>query len=117
MTEPTSNQREPCWDKIRKVWLKKVIKINFLFRYIVEHIVKPLGETLWIGLNDINHENHWTWNDGAILTTSESQWKLGQPNNYKDQDCAEIDISGLWGDLSCSGRVTAYALCEKDISH
>ena len=71
---------------------------------------------MWIGLNDMNQEGRWQWNDGKRLTLSEQQWRSGQPNNYKEQDCAEIDDSGKWGDFSCAGRVTANALCEKKIS-
>ena len=77
--------------------------------------MRPLGKPLWIGLNDLSHENHWTWNDGTAVARSDLHWKMGQPNNYNNQDCAEMDTNGLWGDLSCSGGVTAFALCEKEV--
>ncbi|XP_035685561.1 uncharacterized protein LOC118422151 [Branchiostoma floridae] len=64
---------------------------------------------VWIGLNDIDNEGSFVWEDGSPLDGF-NQWLAGQPNNNKNkQDC--VGMQSLWNDLSCSfGR--GYA-CQK----
>ncbi len=63
----------------------------------------------WIGLTDEETENYWKWSDGSPLT-GYTNWMSGQPNDYKEQDCAAIrkgsfkngDFDGEWHDDACS---------------
>lgn len=60
----------------------------------------------WIGLTDLETEDVWKWTSGATLS-GYINWAPNQPNNYKEQDCAEIlnkneNKIGKWSDTSCS---------------
>ncbi|KAG7313945.1 hypothetical protein KOW79_022441 [Hemibagrus wyckioides] len=80
-----------------------------------EFISLQLGSSrAWTGLNDRENEGVWKWVDGTPLTTA--FWAVGEPNNFLDEDCAEI-LGGLekkgWNDSPCSTKY--YWICEKSV--
>ncbi|XP_042303972.1 hepatic lectin-like isoform X2 [Sceloporus undulatus] len=72
------------------------------------------GERYWIGLNDLKAEGEWRWVDGTNYRTSFKNWKMGQPTDYeRNEDCAEISVSGEWNDENCN-RDNFY-VCERPL--
>lgn len=77
---------------------------------------------MWIGLNDLDEEGVWRWNEESSRTTF-SRWGRGQPNSIDGaQDCAVMDFSsniwnGEWNDFWCSVRswksMSVGAICER----
>lgn len=54
----------------------------------------------WIGYNDINSENNFSWIDGS--PTNYSNWPGNQPDNYNNEDCVHIYTdTGYWNDMQC----------------
>ncbi|CAI4231504.1 unnamed protein product [Auanema sp. JU1783] len=59
-----------------------------------------LDEGAWIGLNDVQRENIFV-NPGNFNYTYRN-WQLGQPDNGNhNENCIEMDKSGLWSDEFC----------------
>ena len=60
------------------------------------------GPRAWIGINDLQQENHWTQVNGRPVTRF--FWKWDEPNNNDDgEDCVEIwPTTGVWNDDSCT---------------
>ena len=54
----------------------------------------------WIGFNDIASEGAFVWTDGSPVTFT--AWNPGEPNNSGDEDCAEVQQSGGWNDITCA---------------
>nr|XP_039251244.1 collectin-10-like isoform X1 [Styela clava] len=76
-------------------------------------LVKSERYDTWIGLNDIQEENTFTWEDGIRATAGSTPWHGGQPNNWNgDQDCVEMVESFDWelNDEDCT-YANKY-LCE-----
>ncbi|XP_078585261.1 aggrecan core protein-like [Branchiostoma floridae x Branchiostoma japonicum] len=63
------------------------------------------GAIRWIGLNDINNEGQFVFEDGQTLEeASYSNWKRGEPNDLgrRGEDCAQIYTSEhAWNDAPC----------------
>ncbi|KAF7686731.1 CD209 antigen-like protein C [Silurus meridionalis] len=78
-----------------------------------EFLLKHLGRNrAWLGLSDRDTEGEWKWVDGTPLTTA--YWREGEPNNERDEDCAEIwGISNRkgWNDMPCWHK--QLWVCEK----
>ncbi|KAJ8030095.1 Macrophage mannose receptor 1 [Holothuria leucospilota] len=70
---------------------------------------------VWIGLNDVSAEGHFTWADGSPVTFT--NWAHLEPNGGTMENCAEIRHSmsefmpGSWNDATCDSRFGA--LCQK----
>ncbi|CAI5766306.1 C-type lectin domain-containing protein [Podarcis lilfordi] len=65
----------------------------------------------WIGLQDIETENKFTWVDGSTATYT--KWSAGEPNNYgHGEDCVEMTPRGWWNDVSCGNDIDGW-ICEK----
>ena len=76
---------------------------------------------IWIGLNDLDEEGVWRWNEKSARTTV-SRWGQGQPNSIDGaQDCAVMDFhdlnGGRWNDFWCNVRSweshSVGAICER----
>nr|XP_039259019.1 C-type lectin lectoxin-Thr1-like [Styela clava] len=76
-------------------------------------LVKSGGSSTWIGLNDIQEENTFIWEDGVTATAGSIPWHEDQPNSYDgNQDCVEMGPNWDWelNDEDCS--VKFKYLCE-----
>ena len=74
--------------------------------------VISVNATTYIGANDIDTEDTWTWSSGDPWSSSTANWNTGEPNDYDDnEDCGTIDPStGYWSDVPCD---ETYAfVCE-----
>jgi hypothetical protein len=60
----------------------------------------------WIGYNDRSSEGTWVWQSGESATYT--RWQSGQPDNWGNEDCAEINRwhpTPTWNDIGCSRRL------------
>uniref|UniRef100_A0A4W6CDA8 C-type lectin domain-containing protein n=1 Tax=Lates calcarifer TaxID=8187 RepID=A0A4W6CDA8_LATCA len=72
-----------------------------------------LNKRVWIGLTDQEEEGVWKWVDGSALSTR--YWLPSQPDNYGEEDCAEIPVDDhdpllKWNDIPCSQN--NFWVCE-----
>ena len=71
---------------------------------------------MWIGLNDIEQEDIFTWEvDNSNVDFS--KWRPEQPDNDNNQDCVTVGANqmfGLWEDYQCD-KSHLY-MCEKPTS-
>lgn len=80
---------------------------------------KPLF--FWIGLSD-ERTGDWEWVDGSPYIMDRSQWKPGQPDNWKGhglggtEDCAMIHANGQLNDDHCS-RSYRYVCQGHTLTH
>ncbi len=62
-------------------------------------------ESFWIGFSAIGREHragHFVWSSGEpVIYTN---WNLGEPNNYRGEDCAVMNAGDGWNDLSRHGH-------------
>ncbi|KAM9379763.1 pulmonary surfactant-associated protein D [Phaethornis superciliosus] len=63
----------------------------------------------YIGISDGQTEGRFEYLTGGTVTYT--NWKAGEPNNLKNEDCAVIQDSGKWNDLNCSNS-RALIICE-----
>nr|XP_039249895.1 lactose-binding lectin l-2-like [Styela clava] len=76
-------------------------------------LVKIGGSNTWIGLNDIQEENTFIWEDGVTATAGSILWGDHQPNSHGgNQDCVEMRGSLDWelNDEGC--HIKLKYLCE-----
>lgn len=66
-------------------------------------------EYLWIGLNDIDIEGTFVWEDNTSPLVYEN-WNSGEPNDYGDEDCVEMRSGNVWNDMACT--TTRYFVCN-----
>ncbi|XP_034003324.1 CD209 antigen-like protein A [Trematomus bernacchii] len=79
-----------------------------------EFITRMIKENTWIGLSDREEEGTWKWVDGSPLNLNLTFWSPGQPDNFDEEDCAEIwsiDHSQSWNDKACKND--QHWICEK----
>ncbi|XP_077970781.1 lectin-like isoform X2 [Styela clava] len=77
------------------------------------HLVKSGESSTWIGLNDIQEENTFIWEDGVTATAGSIPWHDDQPDSYGgNQDCVEMRTSFDWelNDQGCTNKFKY--LCE-----
>ena len=69
----------------------------------------------WIGYTDAGpgNEGNWEWT-GASAQGSYENWNSGEPNDFNNEDCAEMSAGTgwAWNDLNC-GSSNAF-ICEGD---
>ncbi|XP_060721528.1 C-type lectin domain family 4 member A-like isoform X2 [Tachysurus vachellii] len=91
-----------------------------------DFVVSQIGETHWIGLNDLETEGQWMWvNNQPLKETGVTFWysapgRPDEPDNWKEEDpsgehCATLGHdtgdTDKWFDVSCS-RIKK-CICEK----
>ncbi|KAJ8032143.1 Perlucin [Holothuria leucospilota] len=69
----------------------------------------------WIGLNDMDEENNWKWNN---VTVNYTNWERGEPNKSGPENCVEFkeweNGNALWNDKEC--HWTNHFICEMDVN-
>jgi hypothetical protein len=61
----------------------------------------------WIGISDLDEENHWVWVDGSDaivggVVVGFDGWAVDQPDQPGVEHCAELDSPlGGWNDVTC----------------
>nr|XP_039251935.1 alpha-N-acetylgalactosamine-specific lectin-like [Styela clava] len=77
-------------------------------------LIKVSGLGTWIGLDDIQQEGEFVWQDGVTSTEKNTYWgNTIQPDNSGNEDCVHLQPHAPWNlnDLSCSTPL--QFLCEK----
>lgn len=65
----------------------------------------------YIGLNDIDSENDFVWQDGSSLNFSSWIEETNEPNNAGgNEDCVQLFPSTFWNDINCNLRL--HYICE-----
>ncbi|XP_023560921.1 CD209 antigen-like protein E [Octodon degus] len=64
----------------------------------------------WIGLSDLGAEGTWKWVNDSLLPDSLKFWMSGEPNDYMNEDCAEVTPLG-WNDHHC--ELEKSWICKK----
>ena len=81
-------------------------------QFLANQFAKPYG-VVWIGLNDIKDEGHFTWINGDAVNFT--YWSHGQPDDQGAvQDCTVIkpDYSYMWDDDTC--KASFMFVCKID---
>ncbi|KAK3508580.1 hypothetical protein QTP70_034019, partial [Hemibagrus guttatus] len=93
-----------------------------------EFVASQIGETHWIGLNDLETEGQWMWvnnqplNERGVTFWYRSPQGISEPDNWKEEDPAgencvalghEEGFTNKWFDASC--RKLKQFICEKYI--
>jgi hypothetical protein len=100
------NQR--TWDNARGVCQDfglDLVVINGLDEsvYVREEARLVGGESWWLGFSDLAQEGQWAWVDASA--DGFLRWTQGEPNNFNEEDCAELQTStGRWNDIACGLR-------------
>ena len=59
-----------------------------------------LTNDAWFGMNDLDVEGTWVWEDGSTVTYT--NWDTSEPNDWgSGEDCGYIKTSGKWNDYPC----------------
>eukprot|EP00937_MAST-01D_sp_MAST-1D-sp2_P005276 g5276.t1 len=67
--------------------------------------------SLWIGIEDQNHEGTWRNADGS---SPYLRWGAGEPNNSGNEDCVHLRGDYYYNDHRCNDYHTYFA-CEYDV--
>ncbi|XP_053232271.1 low affinity immunoglobulin epsilon Fc receptor-like [Podarcis raffonei] len=102
---PWSHARKACEDERA---LLVIINDEEEQSFLVLHLKQKY---YWIGLQDIETENKFTWVDRSTATYT--KWGAGEPNNYgHGEDCVEMTPRGWWNDVPCGNNIDGW-ICEK----
>lgn len=58
------------------------------------------ASNIWLGYNDQKIEGVFEWQSGEV--SGFTNWMRDQPDNFNNQDCAEMTPNGKWVDQNCS---------------
>ncbi|XP_072420082.1 uncharacterized protein [Chiloscyllium punctatum] len=78
-----------------------------------EYLQKKMKNTYWIGLHDTIEEGKWSWVDETDYGSNVKFWRSGQPNGYREENCATMSPEGEWHDWPCNSR--HRPICEKSV--
>ncbi|XP_028308776.1 CD209 antigen-like protein C isoform X2 [Gouania willdenowi] len=103
------------WQESRNDCLYREADLMIIDNQAEQRFVKALFREVWIGLTDAENEGVWKWVDGTLLKET-SFWCPGEPNNYKNEDCVEVNFNhiGFWNDNDCNQNRTW--ICEKKVA-
>ncbi|HEX2838597.1 MAG TPA: C-type lectin domain-containing protein, partial [Phycisphaerales bacterium] len=69
--------------------------------WVRANLAAPVGNKLWIGLNDAATEGTFAWSDGS--TSSYRNWAPGEPSNNATNDYTQLlNDGGLWAHRTAS---------------
>jgi hypothetical protein len=69
--------------------------------WVRANLAAPVGNKLWIGLNDAGTEGTFAWSDGS--TSSYRNWAPGEPSNNATNDYTQLlNDGGLWAHRTAS---------------
>ncbi|XP_078387263.1 asialoglycoprotein receptor 1-like [Cetorhinus maximus] len=69
----------------------------------------------WIGLNESNTTDEWSWVDGTNYASTQTFWATGEPRNLGNYEtCAGMKSDGKWSVFSCSQKLNF--ICERPVS-
>ncbi|XP_033645387.1 mannose-binding protein-like [Asterias rubens] len=71
------------------------------------------GQWFLIGCNDIQTEGTWVCLDGGTIDVQDKRWEYNQPDNYYNEDCAEVRAAG-WNDIPCD-LITRNLICQRSV--
>lgn len=73
----------------------------------------------WLGLTDAAREGTWVWStDGATLSTAETNWGGGEPNNAGTHEhCASVGLRSCAGGLPCTEEKWNDAPCGAEMAY
>lgn len=71
-------------------------------------VAAMVSSASWLGLTDAEVEG--TWRSAAGAAQTYFSWAMNQPDDSMNEDCATLDPSGGWNDLSCA-RPSSF-ICE-----
>ncbi|XP_043921443.1 macrophage mannose receptor 1-like [Protopterus annectens] len=75
------------------------------YSFIISRLGYLPTDTLWIGLNDQEHQMFFKWSDTTPVTFT--KWKRGEPSYWQNrvEDCVHIEgKDGYWSDDTCENK-------------
>ena len=120
--EPTArDKREAKCDCENKCFTVSLTKVNFAEAVTAcqamgaelatinnaaekDQVFNLTKSTTWIGLNDIEVEGSFVWQDGSL--PSYTNWKEGEPNGKRGTNCVLWNKKVGWQDNSCQSNFT-----------
>nr|XP_039253116.1 collectin-11-like [Styela clava] len=74
--------------------------------------IRSSGNSIWIGLDDLEKQYNWKWSDGVSSTSYNTPWGRGEPNDRNERcACMYQPLQYQIADLRCNYKL--YYLCEK----
>ncbi|KAG8549915.1 hypothetical protein GDO81_018967 [Engystomops pustulosus] len=74
----------------------------------VLEVAQHYGLFPFLGITDIQTEGIFRYSDGKSLAYS--NWSPGEPNQWGEEDCVEMQLNGIWNDKSCKEK--RLIICE-----
>ncbi|XP_076467662.1 uncharacterized protein LOC143298664 [Babylonia areolata] len=68
------------------------------------HFESDIVQTVWIGLNDMQHKGVYGWTLGWPVTFT--NWAPGEPSRGPGEGCVSMRPDGLWVDDNCSREIS-----------
>uniref|UniRef100_A0A672HXA8 C-type lectin domain-containing protein n=1 Tax=Salarias fasciatus TaxID=181472 RepID=A0A672HXA8_SALFA len=103
------------WQESRNDCLRRGADLMIIDSQEEQDFSRRFSKRMWIGLTDRAQEGRWQWVDGTPL--QRSYWIRGEPNNKRNEDCAEIrlsDVANTWNDGPCDNQI--HWICEKKVA-
>ncbi|CAH1263350.1 MRC1 [Branchiostoma lanceolatum] len=89
---------ETCSDEGGTLAMPKDANTNAFLTSLKSYVKS--NDPFWFGLVDQHEEGAWEWIDGTPIGKY-SNWKEGEPNNLRNEDCVEYSLT-KWNDQKCS---------------
>ena len=93
------------WKMVHLVSIGSQEEDDFVAEYVKQASGLPYPPGYWLGYNDRDRENIFTWTDGSN-NTAYNNWLSGEPDNWRNEDCAErFDYANRWNDRDCGHKI------------